>query len=153
MKKILGIVGLTAVLGLTGCAAPLEGNRTYNSYETGVAQSVNYGVVESVRAVTLNKGSTGIGAGTGAILGGIVGSQIGGGWGSAAAGVAGAVAGGMAGQAIERNNSYSQGIEVTVRFRDGSLVAVSQPLDERFERGDRVRVLTTNGRTRVTRDN
>lgn len=149
MKK-LALVVVVGSLFLGGCAAPIAGNGTYQAQETGVAQNVRFGIVESVRPVVLDKGTTGIGIAGGALVGGLLGSQIGGGWGSAAAAAAGAVAGGIGGQAIERNTSKSQGLEITVRLRDGRLIAVTQPADEAFYAGDRVRLVESGGRTRVT---
>lgn len=149
MKKI-ALGALVITLGLAGCATPIPGSETYQAQESGVEQSVRYGVVESVRPVVLDKGTTGVGIGAGAILGGIAGSQIGHGWGSAAAGVAGALAGGIAGQAIERNTSQSQGLEITVRLRNAQTVVISQPATEQFVPGDRVRLISSGGRTRVT---
>lgn len=148
--KTIALISLVSVLGLTGCAAPIAGNNSYQSYESGVAQNVQYGMVESVRPVWLDKGSSGVGVGAGALLGGIAGSTIGHGWGSAAAGLAGAVAGGIAGQAVERNNAQTQGIEITVRLQNGGIIAVTQPADEQFYPRERVRLLTANGKTRIT---
>lgn len=150
MKKILVTTALASSLLLAGCASSIPGSNTYTANETGVAQTVRFGVVESVRPVVLNKGNTGVGLGAGAILGGIAGSTIGGGWGSAAAAVGGAVIGGIAGQAVESRTSQSSGLEITVKLSSGQLIAVTQPADEHFSPGERVRVVSSGERVRVT---
>jgi outer membrane lipoprotein SlyB len=87
---------------------------------------------------------------TGAVVGGIAGSTIGGGRGSTVASVLGAVVGGIAGQAIEDKNTRKDGLEITVRLEGGKLTAITQEADEQFRPGDRVRILSGNGATRVT---
>lgn len=112
---------------------------------------MRFGVVESVRPVVLDEGNTGVGAGTGAIIGGIAaGATIGSGWGAAASALGGALLGGYAGNAIENHTSKTQGLEITVRLSNNQIIAVTQPADQQFNAGDRVRVLTTGSRTRVT---
>ena len=150
MRKF-ALVTVVAALALAGCAQDIPTNSTYQYGQTGVAQSVEFATVESVRPVVLDKGTTGVGAGAGALVGGVAGAAlIGHGWGSAAAGLLGAVGGGLAGNAIEQNTSKSQGLEITVRRRNGTLLAISQPANEQFYPGDRVRLLNDGGRMRVT---
>jgi outer membrane lipoprotein SlyB len=93
-----------------------------------------------------------VGTGAGAIIGGIGGSAVGQGRGSAVAAVVGAVAGGIAGQAIENNRSRVAGVELTVRLDNGELRAIVQEVDgQQFKPGDRVRLLSQGGVTRVSR--
>lgn len=139
-----------AALAVAGCAAPPRGGADYRGYETRQAQTVQFGVVESVRNVRINATESGVGATSGAVLGGIAGSTIGQGRGSVAGAVAGAVIGGIAGQAIERDANLRPGIEITVKLEGGRMIAVVQEADENFRPGDRVRVLTGPGGTRVT---
>lgn len=138
------------VLTVAGCAAPPRGGADYRGYETRQAQTVQFGVVESVRNVRINASETGVGTTSGALLGGIAGSTIGQGRGSVAGAVAGAVIGGIAGQAVERDANQRQGIEVTVKLEGGQMIAVVQEADDNFRPGDRVRVLTGPGGTRIT---
>ena len=66
--------------------------------------------------------------------------------------ILGAVAGGIAGSAIEENTTKKNALEITVRLDGGQLIAVVQEMgSERFQPGDRVRVLSGNGSSRVTR--
>ena len=68
------------------------------------------------------------------------------------AAVIGAVAGGLAGSAIEEGVTRKQAMEITVRLDNGQYRAIVQEGDPReFRPGDRVRLLSTGGETRVTR--
>lgn len=149
--RSLGIaVVATALLGVAGCAAPPRGGADYRGYETRTEQSVRFGVVESVRTVRINPTDTGVGTTSGAVLGGVAGSTIGHGRGSVAGAVAGAVIGGIIGSAVEKDANDRQGIEITVLLDGGKYIAVVQEADETFRIGDRVRILSGRGTTRVT---
>ena len=149
--KSLGIALVaTAVLGVAGCAAPPRGGADYRGYETRTEQTVRFGVVESVRMVRINPTDTGVGATSGAVLGGVAGSTAGHGRGSVAGAVAGAVIGGVIGSAVEKDANDRQGIEITVMLDGGKYIAVVQEADESFRVGDRVRILSGRGTTRVT---
>lgn len=149
--KLLGIALVsTALLGVAGCAAPPRGGADYRGYETRTEQSVRFGVVESVRGVRINATNTGVGTTSGAVLGGLAGSTIGHGRGSVAGAVAGAVVGGVIGSAVEKDANDRQGIEITVLLDGGKYIAVVQEADETFRVGDRVRILSGRGTTRVT---
>ena len=80
------------------------------------------------------------------------GSTVGGGHRANAAGaIAGAVVGGLIGNAVEKGNNDRRGVEVTVRLEGGRLIAITQEKDEEFRVGDRVRILSGQGATRVSR--
>jgi len=86
-----------------------------------------------------------------AVAGGVGGSNIGGGKGQIVGAVVGAVVGGMvAGHAIEEAATKKNGLEITVKYDNGSLGAITQEADEQFNVGDRVRVLSGGGVTRVS---
>jgi outer membrane lipoprotein SlyB len=144
------ILGSLLVLG--GCAQNLTGE-TYSRDQARTPQTVRMGTVESVRFVQIEGTRTIIGPAAGAAVGGIAGSTVGGGRGSMVAGVLGAVAGGVAGAAAEEGFTRSQGIEITVREDDGQTRSYVQAASENvsFSPGDRVRILTVNGQSRVTR--
>ena len=96
----------------------------------------------------------GVGEATVAAIGGIVGNSVGGGKGSQVAAVIGAVAGGLAGAAAEEGLTKSQGVELVIRLDKNnktiSLVQGHSP-DRPFYIGDKVRLMTINGQTRVAR--
>jgi outer membrane lipoprotein SlyB len=145
---------LIAVFGaalIAGCAVPPRYGDTYYGYQANRPQSVEMGVVESVRPVNLQGPNTGVGTVGGAVLGGIGGSQIGGGSAAHAAGaIAGAILGGVIGSAVEQDASRRQGLEITTRLDSGRLVAIVQDNSgEVFRPGDRVRLLSDGYTTRV----
>lgn len=137
------------VLALGGCAYP-HGTREYRGYETRGAQEVRFGIVEAVREVRIQPGESGVGAAGGAMLGSIAGSHVGGGNGQIAGVIGGMILGGIIGQGIERGANERPGVEVTVLLDSGKYIAVVQEADEQFRSGDRVRILSGRGTTRVT---
>lgn len=145
---IVGVIAATVIV--TGCASTTSGS-VYSGGQAGREQTVRMGVVESVRQVTIEGSKSGVGTIVGGAIGGVAGSNIGGGnRGSAVGTILGAVAGGLAGNAIEQGTSKTQGLEITVKLDNGELRAVTQEADEAFHPGERVRLLSGNGVTRVT---
>lgn len=108
------------------------------------------GIVESVRAVKIEGTKSPVGAGAGAVVGGVAGSTVGSGKGSAVGAAVGAVLGGLGGAAAEEVVTRQEGVEITVKLDSGRLLAITQAADEEFRVGDRVRVLSGGGTTRVT---
>lgn len=143
-------LSVLATLILGGCASGL-GSNDYSRNQARSVQQVQTGVVVDVRNVNIEGTKTPIGAGAGAVVGGLAGSQLGRGNGSIAGAVLGAVAGGLAGSAVEEGVTRQKGLEITVRLDSGRTIAVTQGADEYFRPGDRVRVLSEGGTTRVTR--
>ena len=108
--------------------------------------------VLSVRPVTIDGSQSGVGAGAGAIIGGIAGSTIGANSGAAIASMVGAVVGGVAGNAIERDSTKQNGVEIIVQMRDGQRRAVIQGVtSDAWAPGDPVIVIVTGGNARVAR--
>jgi outer membrane lipoprotein SlyB len=143
---------LVLALAATGCQSTLTGE-SYSRSEARKVQTVQYGTVEYLRPVQIEGTKTPVGAGAGAAVGGIAGSSVGSGKGAAVASVVGAVAGGVAGAAAEEQVTKRQGVEITVRLNSGQTIAVVQEVAPgvSFRVGDRVRVLTVNGTTRIAR--
>ena len=144
------LIPLTVCTLLLGACAYPRGGGDYYGYQMQNEQSVRFGVVDSIRPVRINPGETGVGAATGAALGGIAGSQVGGGSGQVAGAIGGAVLGGIIGSNVERSANERQGVEITVLLDSGQYIAVVQDADEHFRPGDRVRVISGHGTTRVT---
>jgi outer membrane lipoprotein SlyB len=132
-----------------GCAYH-GGSADYRSYEARGEQSVRFGVVESVRDVRIDPRETGVGVAGGTALGAIAGSNVGGGSGQIAGAIGGAILGGIIGQNIEKSANERPGLEVTVLLDTGKYIAIVQGADEPFRAGDRVRILSGRGSTRVT---
>ncbi len=147
---ILAASAIALPLMLTGCYTPSSSGAVYTSGQTGREQTVRMGVVESVRQVMIEGTRGEIGTLAGGAVGGIAGSDVGGGKGSGVGTILGAVVGGVAGSAIERGVTQKKGVEVTVRLDNGELRAIAQEADEEFRPGERVRLVTGGGKTRVT---
>jgi outer membrane lipoprotein SlyB len=153
MKTSLGVLTSTmlvaAIVSLAGCASG-TGGKDYSRAQTRTAQEVQMGIVESVREVNIEGTKTPIGAGAGAVVGGVAGSTVGSGKGSVVGAAVGAVLGGLGGAAIEEGVTRNKGVEITVKLDSGRLIAITQSADETFQVGDRVRVLSGGGTTRVS---
>ena len=151
MKQLLLSVTVATAM-LAGCAQPGLGGGNYTRGQVRGEQSVRIGTVENVRDVTIDARDTGTGTLAGAAIGGVAGSTVGGGSRANAVGaIAGALVGGIIGSAVEKNNNDRVGVEVTVRLEGGKMIAITQEKDEDFRVGDRVRILSGQGTTRVTR--
>ncbi|MHB9517927.1 outer membrane lipoprotein [Pseudomonas amygdali] len=151
-KSALLVASITAMaLMLGGCASNLTGD-SYSRDEARTVQTVRMGTIESLRPVKIEGTKTPIGGAAGAVVGGVGGSAIGGGRGSIVAAVIGAVAGGLLGSATEEGLTRTQGVEITVREDDGSMRAYVQQVQENeiFRVGERVRIMSVNGTSRVT---
>jgi len=138
-----------ALLILAGCAGSQSGS-SYSSAQARGEMSVRMGVVESVRQVSIEADKSPVGAIAGGIVGGVAGSNVGKGKGSTIGSVLGAVAGGVAGQAIEQQIGKKAGVEITVKLDNGQFTAITQEADEQFHPGERVRILSGHGATRVS---
>ena len=151
MKQLLLSVTVATAM-LAGCAQPGLGGGNYTRGQVRGEQSVRIGTVENVRDVTIDARDTGTGTLAGAAIGGVAGSTlVGGSWANAVGAIAGAVVGGIIGSAVEKNNNDRVGVEVTVRLEGGKMIAITQEKDEDFRVGDRVRILSGQGTTRVSR--
>lgn len=114
--------------------------------------SVQDATVLSVRAVTVEGNQSGLGGATGAVVGGVAGSSRSSGKEQAVIGVLGAVAGAVVGNAIERSATREGAVEILLQLRNGERRAIVQAkAGENFNAGDAVVLVTTGGKTRVTR--
>lgn len=151
MKSKLAFALATSLL-FSSCAQDSITGDTYSRGEAGRAQAVQTGRITSIRPVKIEGGSQG-GALAGAIAGGVLGSNIGGG---RASNTAGAIGGAMVGSAIgsqaQQAMTSRRGIEISVRLDQGGSVAIVQEVNprEQFSVGDRVRIISSGGRSRVS---
>lgn len=145
---------LAGSLAMTGCAYNSSSADVYTAGQAQREQTVRLGTVESVRAVAISSNDgqpSGLGALGGGALGAVAGSAIGGGRGSIATAIIGGIAGAVAGNAVENGVAKRPGVEITVRLDNGDLRAITQSANgEIFQAGDRVRLLSSAGVTRVT---
>jgi outer membrane lipoprotein SlyB len=152
MKTVLIASTLALTTLLQGCATRSYSNGVYTDADTQRAHSITPATVMAVRAVTIERATNGMGA----AVGGNVGTALGGaasksGNGQFFAAVLGGAAGSLLGQAVESKAALHPGLEISMRLDDGQLISVVQAADEPFKRGDRVRVLSAEGKSRVTR--
>jgi outer membrane lipoprotein SlyB len=146
MKLLLVVL---AAATLAGCASRESAN-VYKSSEAQREQSVRFGTVESVREVQIQGQRSQVGTVGGGVVGGIAGSTVGHGRGSAVGAVLGGIAGGVAGTAIEEGVTRKTGLEITVKLDNGDFRAIVQEADTPFKPGQRVRLVSSGGVTRVT---
>lgn len=133
-------IPLLMALGIAGCAAQTSGSN-FTRNETGQMQTVQQGVVQGTRVVTVQGSGPNV---AGAAAGAAVGSSVG--------GPVSTVGGAVAGSAVQGAASTRNALEITILLDNGQTVAVVQegPLDA-FRPGDKVNVTTSGGTTRVSR--
>jgi len=150
---MLGAV-IVSSLAMTGCAYNSSSADVYTASQAQREETVRMGTVDSVRAVKISSNNgqpSGIGAIGGGALGAVAGSTIGGGTGSILTGIVGGLAGAVAGNTIENRAAVHDGVEITVRLDNGDMRAITQTATgEIFRAGERVRLLSSGGVTRVT---
>lgn len=145
------LILLSTVALLAGCASSKSGD-VYTRDQARYEHTVRVGMVESVREVQLEGTKTPVGGLAGAAIGGIAGSTVGGGKGSAIAAVVGAVAGGLLGGNLEESATRKPALEITVKLDNGQFLSIVQEGHAaEFRPGDRVRVLSGRGESRVSR--
>ncbi len=136
---------------LAGCThVSTENNQNYSRREVRGEQSVRFATVDSVRNVQITEQDPSTGGLAGGIIGGVAGSNLGQGRGAIVGTVLGAVLGSFAGKRLEQQAGQNVGLEITVRLDDGRFVAIVQGNEEAFRPGERVRLLSHQGITRVT---
>ena len=146
--KLILVTAIAATLA--ACATSNSGD-VYSREDARKVQTVRMGVVEGIRQVKLEGTKSPVGTIAGAAVGGIAGSTVGGNDKvTAIATVIGAVAGAVAGAAIEEGVTREDGIEITVKLDNGTLIAIVQEATEKFTPGERVRLIESNGNTRVS---
>lgn len=146
----IAALAISPLVFIAGCANKSASSNVYSYGQTQREQIVRMGTVVSTRAIVIqNEQSSGVGTLAGGALGGVAGSTIGGGRGQVLATIGGALLGGIAGNAVENQTGKTQGLEVTVRLDNGETRVIAQAADIQFTSGQRVRLLSGNGPTRV----
>ncbi|WP_296655603.1 glycine zipper 2TM domain-containing protein [Paraburkholderia sp.] len=154
MNRPIVAVLIAGSLAVTGCAYNSSSANVYTASQAQREATVRMATVESVRVVKISSNDgqpSGLGAIGGGALGAVAGSAIGGGRGSIVTGIIGGIAGAVAGNAAENGLAMHDGLEITVRLDTGDMRAITQTATgEVFNAGDRVRLLSSGGVTRVT---
>jgi outer membrane lipoprotein SlyB len=143
---------VSVVIGalIAGCASSDSGD-VYSRDQVRRTQTVQLGTVQAVRSVRIEGTKSGVGTVAGAVAGGVAGSTMGAGSGRTLAALGGAALGAVGGTVAEEQITKKTGLEITVKLDGGSTIAVVQEADVMFSVGERVRVLTSGGITRVTK--
>ena len=146
--RSIPIIAIALALGACATSNP----NVVPVYQAQRVSHVYDATVLAVRPVTIDGSQSGVGAGAGAIVGGIAGSTIGANSGAAIASMIGAVVGGVAGNAIERDSTKQNGVEIIVQMRDGQRRAVIQGVTaDAWATGDPVIMIVTGGNARIAR--
>lgn len=148
--KITTMSVVTVAFLLSACGASTPSSNTYSSVQAGQIQDVKFAEVLSVRPVAIKSNSSETGKVSGGIIGGAAGSTLGKGTGEIVGGVAGAVVGGAVGSVVDYAVNEKKGVELTLKLEETSkTIALVQLADATFKKGDRVRVITSKGVSRV----
>lgn len=141
---------LGSALLLSACANQSASGAVYSYDQAQREQIVRLGTVTSLRPVTIQSDhSSGVGGIAGAAMGGVAGSTIGGGRGSVLASIGGALLGGLIGNKVENQVDKTRGVEITVQLDNGETRVVAQADDTPLSVGQRVRVISGGGPTRI----
>jgi|Transcript_13043 outer membrane lipoprotein SlyB len=150
MSKLMTSLTLAAAVALSACSTTSP-----DVVQRGDAQrlsQVQDATVLSVRPVTVDGSQSGVGAVAGGAVGAIAGGSVGGRREGQVVGVLGAVAGAVVGNAIERSATKEEALEIIVQLRNGERRSVIQAKgSESFSGGEAVVLITTGGKTRITR--
>ena len=153
MNRIL-ILLLSAPFILAACASE-QGGDVYSRDQVRQVQHFKVGVVESVHKVRIEGTQSQIGSTAGAVVGGIAGSGASGGKTGQVASVLGAVVGGIVGAAAEEGYTRENGIEMAIKLENGEYISVVQAANkneaDEIKAGDTVRVIESDGVTRVVK--
>ena len=147
MKLVLSALALCS---LVGCA--IYNADVIHPYEAQRMSTIWDATVLSVRPVTIDGYQTGVGAGVGAVAGGVAAANAASYHNSGWAGLLGFVVGGVVGNAVERSATTQNGVELLLQMRNGERRSIVQANgNEGWMVGEPVVLVTTAGRTRVTR--
>ncbi len=136
---------------LVSCAQDSLTGDAYSRSQAGQVQTVQTGRITSLRSVRI-EGGTGGGSLLGSVAGGFLGREVGHGAGRTAATIGGTLLGGAVGSRAQKNLAGRQGIEIGITLDGGKEISVVQQINPResFAVGDRVRVLSGRGGTKVS---
>jgi len=152
MKKLISLtLTVAAIATLAACAS--SSPDIIRRSDTQTMSQVQDGVILTVRTVTVDGSQSGVGGVVGGVVGAIAGSA-----GSGVQreqnvlGLLGAVAGAAAGNAVERMSTKEEAIELIVQLKNGDRRAIVQAKGgETLMAGDKVILVTTGGKVRVSR--
>jgi len=123
--------------------------------QSNVAQTIRYGEVVSMEKTMVKDRSTGTGARTGATVGAVAGYALAGGRDRWLGALVGGAIGGAAGSGIEKSARKKRGFQLIILLEEtGEEIGIQvKGKKQDFGVGDRVRLLTAGGETKVTQAN
>lgn len=141
---------VASVAMLAGCAHESASSSVYTYGQAQREQVVRMGTVQSVRSITIKQDRTsGAGVVAGGALGGVAANTIGGGRGRTLATITGGLLGAYAGDTVEHIAHNTPGLEIVVSLDNGETRVVAQAADVQIRPGQRVRLISGGGPTRV----
>lgn len=147
MKTLLSLIAAAALAACTTTSPDVISRNDAQRLSTVVDA-----VVLSTRSVVVDGNQSGIGGAAGGVAGGVAGSSVGGRREAVVVGVIGAVVGGVVGNAVERAATREDAVEILLQMKNGDRRAIVQArAAEEFKPGDAVIVVTTGGKSRVSR--
>jgi len=150
MKKLVLSSCVVALAALSACST--SSPDVIKREDAQRLSQIQDATVLSVRPVTVDGSQSGVGAVAGGVVGAVAGSSVGGRREGQIAGVLGAVAGAVVGNAVERSGTREEAVEVIVQLRNGERRSVVQAKgNENLNPGEAVILVTTGGKTRVSR--
>lgn len=150
MKKLILSSSLVALAAMSACST--SSPDVIKREDAQRMSQIQDATVLSVRPVTVDGSQSGLGAVAGGVVGAVAGSSVGGRREGQIVGVLGAVAGAVVGNAVERNTTREEAVEVIVQLRNGERRSVVQAKgNENLNPGEAVILVTTGGKTRVSR--
>lgn len=149
MNRTALLIVPALIASLAGCVTVDPNVVSY--HETQRMSSVQEATVLAVRPVTVDGSQSGAGAMAGGMIGSMAGSSVGGYRDSFVGSILGAVAGAVVGNAVERNATRQNAVELTLQLKNGDKRLVIQGTgNEVFQPGDPVVVISNGYRARVT---
>ncbi len=143
MNSLRTLAGALCASALLAACASSPMPASVSSSSNASVASVDYGIIESIEATQVARGTSGTGAVVGGLVGALAGNQVGSGTGRTAATVAGAVGGAVVGNKMEadRASQTQDMVQIRVRSDNGGYRTVVQDSASGLRVGDRVRIV------------
>ena len=144
-KRFAFILSLNLLL-LGGCASntPVS-NNTVGSVTKEQVVTTKQATVVSVKNVAIQGRSGGVVRTVGSITGSILGSSV-----PYAGSILGSILGGAMGSEADKAMSKQAALEITLNLEDGEKVIVTQLATKQFKAGDKVQLITRDGKASVS---
>lgn len=152
--KTLTIALMGSSVLLTACTNTDYRPEVYQQSDLQKAHRTEYATIKTVKEIVIkqDEGVTNpLLTVAGTVAGGIAGSHIGGGKGQILSAIGGGLLGGYATNEAVKATQTQKGVEFTLIKDDGQMITFAQQGDARqFSVGQRVKLVTHDGKTKVT---